>query len=231
METFTIDSLWFGSGIPSASKVAPWQSPNLDSNIMYPDETKTINYKLNSLGYRDKEWTDDDLNNSIWCIGHSDVFGIGVQESNTWCRLLESEVGIKTINLGIAGAAWDTISRTLVSGLKKYTPKYVIIQATTPDRKEFITEKFQQVVLPSLPDNMLPHKNVWADHDNETAQYQVEKNLELIKAVCKDAIIFNIPNRWDLIKKDPAVDHQHIGPATHREISKYLAQQIEKVVR
>ena len=193
---------------------------------MYPDESGKVNYKLNSLGYRDVEWTDYDLNNSIWCVGHSDVFGMGVQENQTWCRLLEHTTGIKTINLGIAGAAWDTIARTVVCGLKKYNPRYVIIQATTPDRKEFITEKFQQVVLPSLPDSMLPHKNVWADHDNETAHYQIEKNLELINAVCEDAIIFNIPNRWDLIKMDPAADNQHIGPITHLAVSQYLVQRL-----
>lgn len=228
MEDFTIETKWFGSGIPPANLLAPWQKPLLDTNIMYPDESGKVHYKLNSLGYRDKEWTDDVLNNSIWCVGHSDVFGMGVEEDQTWCRHLQNLSGIDTVNLGIAGASWDTIARTIVCGLKTYRPKNIIIQATTPDRKEFITEKFQQIVLPSLPNNMLPHKNVWADHDNETSQYQIEKNIELIKAVYKDVIIFNIPNRWDLIRQDPAADNQHIGAATHLQVSQYLVQRLKK---
>lgn len=228
VEDFSLSNHWFEAGIPAASLTAPWQQPYLETTKMYPDETGLVEYKLNSLGYRDEDWTEDDLNDSVWCIGHSDVFGMGVRVEETWTRRLQQISCIRTVNLGIAGASWDTIARVVTCGLKSYTPTYVIIQATTPDRKEFINKDFKQVILPSLPETMLPYKDVWRYHDSDTSQYQTEKNLELIKMACKDTrlIIFDLPNRWDIIASDPAVDKQHIGPTTHLSIARHLAQQI-----
>lgn len=219
---------WFGTGIPNANLTAPWQRPNLESDVMYPDESKKIKYKLNDKGYRDVNWSDEDLNNSVWCIGHSDVFGIGVNADQTWPSLLSSH--LKTINLGIAGAAWDTISRLIYSGLQSYKPKYIIIQSTTLERREFISDNIQQVILPNLPDNMQPDIKFWKYIDQASNTYTVEKNLALIESACKAAgveyFIFDLPNRWDLIAVDPATDNQHIGPSTHRLIAQQLICQL-----
>ena len=227
-----VDAKWFGAGIPPADKVAPWQPAFLNTNIMYPDETGEINYQLNSLGYRDTEWTNENLNNSIWCVGHSDVFGIGISLEDTWCKQLASTSGIDTINLGIAGASWDTIARTIVCGLKTHKPKFIAIQATTKDRREYITNDRQQIVLPNMDGDRQVDLNFWKFVDEENSQYSLEKNITIIELACKAAgveyIIFDFYDRWDTIKKYPAVDGQHIGIVPHKEIAAYISAELKK---
>lgn len=213
IEQLKLTNKWFVEGISPAYLLAPWQQNGI------------VTGSLNSLGYRDVEFNDN-LNDSIWCMGHSDVLGMGVDEHETWCRRLEKLTNIKTINLGIAGASYDTISRTITSGLKKYKPRTIIVQNTTKERKEYITSDFQQIVLPNFPKDKLPHDDVWRYSDDETATYDFERNVNLIESVCKannvKLIMFDIPDRWDLIKQYPATDNEHIGPKIHEDISLYL---------
>jgi hypothetical protein len=221
-----ITSEWFSNGIPRTALVAPWQPANLNSNTMRPDFSGKVHYSTNSLGYRDTEWTDSDLNDSVWCVGHSDTMGLGVDIQSTYQIKLQSLLATRTINLGIAGASYDTFSRVIASGLKRYKPKHIILQATTKERKEYITDDFKQLVLPSFPTTMLPHNDVWRYSDESTATYDFERNISLIQYACEASNVkltmFDLPNRWDLIKSDPAHDNQHIGPKTHTMISEYL---------
>jgi hypothetical protein len=77
-----------------------------------------------------------------------------------------------------------------------------------------------------MPDDMLPHKEVWKYIDDTNSEYSYEKNIALITSACKAAgvnvYIFEFTNRWDIIRKDPAVDLQHIGPLTHAKVADYL---------
>lgn len=229
IEKLSVPYKWFNNGIPDAALFAHWQSANLDTKIMWPDTTGSIHYKLNSKGYRDKEWSEDILNNSVWCIGHSDVFGLGVDKEFIWPSL----ISFPTVNLGINGAAWDTISRIVSSGLSVYSPKSIVIQSTTKERKEYITKELQQIVLPSMPAHLLPHENIWRYEDDTTLDYLQEKNVALIRWACKAAgvplLIFELPNRWDLIRQDPAVDQQHPGIKTHRMIAEWVNDQLSNI--
>lgn len=220
-----ITNKYFLDGIPSANFFAPWQTPNLDTINMKPDLSNMVHYKLNSLGYRDQEFTPELLNNSIWCIGHSDTMGMGVDYKDTWPSLLKT-LGHNTVNLGIAGASYDTFSRIVSSGLKIYKPKTIVLQATTKERKEYVSNDFKQVVLPNFPRDMLPHDDVWKYSDESTEDYLFERNMNLIKYACDSVnvklISFDIPQRWDYIKQYPAYDNQHIGPEIHKQISLYV---------
>lgn len=220
---------WYIEGIPQANVFAPWQQPNTVSDTMKPDTTGQIEYRLNNYGYRDEYWMNDDFNDSIWCVGHSDTLGMGVRYEDTYCSLLRKQ-GYKTINLGIAGASYDTFSRVICSGLKKYKPKLIILQATTKERKEYITKDFQQLILPNFPNDMLPYKDVWKYTDEVTDEYNFERNMNLIKLSTDlnnvKLITFELTDRWDLIKKHPAVDKQHIGPEIHKTISFELLSQL-----
>ena len=224
-EKFTEE--WFEIGIPNTSKTAQWQVPLYDGMSMYPDESETIHYKLNSLGYRDQEWTDNELTNSIWCVGPSDVVGVGVKNEDTWCRQLEKITNKKTVNLGINGASWDTIARVINSATKKYKPLAIIIMSTTDERREFVNKNIQTVVLPFMPEDKLPYKDFYKYIDDVNNRYNVEKNLNLIKLSCEnnsiDYYIFNVPDRWNLIKEFPAADNMHLGPAIHKKIAEELA--------
>jgi len=229
---FTYDKKWFGLGIPNADLTAPWQTPNLETDKFYPDLSGSIDYKLNSQGYRDVDWTPDQLNNSIWCVGHSDVAGIGVEHKDSWPALLEKSTGVKTINLGVVGGSWDTISRVLSSALTTHKPKFVFIQATTRDRREYITNERQQVVLPSMEDDRQVDLNFWKFIDEENSQYSLEKNITIIDLACKVAgvnyLIFDFADRWNIIRTYPAADGKHIGVVPHRMISEYLTAELKK---
>ena len=227
IKPFEAPAKWFGKGIPDAFVVAPWQSKDLKTNVLFPDETGTVEYHLNSKGYRDVEWSDDDLNDSIWCVGNSDVFGLGVANEHTWVRVLEKKSGIKTINLGIAGAAWDTIARIVACGLRRYKPRAVIVQTTTPDRREYISNSKQQIVLPSLPASLFSDQTFWKYVDEENSQYCLEKNISLISASCDandiPSLIFELTDRWDIVKQDPSADKTHYGVDTHHKIAEDIA--------
>lgn len=219
-----ITSDWFSSGIPRTDLVAPWQKPNSVSDTMYPDLSGKTTYRLNSLGYRDIEFTDSILNNSVWCVGHSDTMGMGVDIQDRY----SSKLNYPTVNLGIAGASYDTLARVIANGLNMYKPLHIVVQATTKERKEYITDDFKQLVLPSFSKDMLPHNDVWRYSDDSTSTYDFERNVTLIKYACKAVDVkltmFEVTDRWEHIRLDPAYDNQHIGPKTHTMISDYLNQ-------
>lgn len=231
---FTYDGKWFDDGIPPANRTVKWQEPNSKTKRMYPDMSDTFDYNLNNLGYRDVDWTEKDKNDSIWCIGHSDVAGIGVRNEDTWVRVLENLIGIKTLNLGINGAAWDTFSRIVCSGLKSYKPKAIVIQSTTLERREFVTNDIKRILLPSMPKRYFPHRYYWKFIDDESNQYSLEKNINLIELACQASkvplLIFSMEDRWGMIAKDPAIDNVHIGKNTHRSIAEYLDQELKKLL-
>ena len=68
---------------------------------------KEIVYKYNSHGFRTKEFSDIDWNNSIVVLGDSNVFGTGIAEEDTISYQIEEITGIPTVNLGICGSAID----------------------------------------------------------------------------------------------------------------------------
>jgi hypothetical protein len=224
---------WFVTGIPEASLVAPWQLSNDDTFRQYQNET-SIHYKTNSKGYRDIEWTADDLNNSIWCVGHSDVVGVGVPLEDIWSKQLSKLTNIKTVNLGTVGGAWDTAARIIYCGLKQYKPKLIIIQSIFKERREYISDNFHQVVSPSMAEERLPHDEVWKYIDDTNSQYCYEKNLALIEASCKATgvgfVIFDIKNRWKLLETDSAADGKHIGIKTHLAIAEELVPYVTETL-
>lgn len=219
---------WYIKGIPLANVFAPWQQPNTISDTMEPDLSGKVEYRLNNYGYRDEYWIEDDFNDSIWCVGHSDTLGMGVRYEDTYCSLLRTHY--KTINLGIAGASYDTFGRVISSGLGKYKPKAIILQGTTKERKEYLTKDFQQLILPSFPRRLLPHKDVWRHSDEVTDEYNFERNMQLIKLSTElyniPLITFDFDDRWDLIKKYPAYDNYHIGPEIHKTVSVELLERL-----
>lgn len=217
---------YFTEGIPEINNVAPHHFPNLKSNF-WPgvDETKQIQYRLNSLGYRDDEfyWRED---HSIWLLGHSDTVGVGVEESQTYAGIIRQYHD--TLNLGVAGAGWDTVARILCSGLKKYKPRAIVIVMSdwVKFRREAAYDNYFRTVLPGLPSEYLPYKDYYNHIDEENSNYSVEKNLELISHVCRrvETKIFNFEDRNKLVEKFPSADGTHIGKEIHRAIAEEIIE-------
>lgn len=96
---------------------------------------QNINYSLNSLGYREKEFDKIDWNTSYVFLGCSHTFGVGVKEHETIPAQIQTKTGINCINLGIPGGCnmfslfnSSTIKNTGVAPLK------IFYQRTYPNR-------------------------------------------------------------------------------------------------
>jgi len=103
----------------------------------------------------------------------------------------------------------------------------VIVMASTWERREFVNADIQTIVLPFLPKDRMPYKDFYRHIDDVNNQYNLEKNLNLIKLSCESKKIkhhiFDITDRWLLIKEFPAVDNMHLGPTLHKQIAEELS--------
>jgi len=71
----------------------------------WPYHNDPIEYSLNSLGYREREFDTIDWANSIVIIGCSNVLGVGLHERNTVGSQITQMTGRPTVNLGVGGAS------------------------------------------------------------------------------------------------------------------------------
>ena len=221
-----ITEKYYTRGFPLINYIAKHHTPNMvTSNWKGVDETDEILYSLNSLGYRDREFKGRE-NNSIWCSGHSDTVGVGVKESETWPRILCDLSGIDCLNLAVAGAGWDTVTRVLMSGLKVHRPKAIVVIDPPDARREFIGQSNSQLVLPSLPEKNLPYKDFYRCRDYENNNYNRERNQQALINVCSamsiNLYILNFELRNEVKKTDPSVEGTHIGPNTHKLLAKEI---------
>lgn len=67
--------------------------------------TKNVKYTINKDCYRAKEFNKVDWNSSIVVFGCSNVFGVGLDDSDTVCSVLEKITGVPVVNLGVGGSS------------------------------------------------------------------------------------------------------------------------------
>jgi hypothetical protein len=91
-----------------------------------------ITYEINEYGYRtSKENNERRLSgkakNIIACFGCSNTLGVGLPWKDTWCSILEQNLGDDWLvkNYGRCGASTDTISRLIYNYLKTEKPKAI----------------------------------------------------------------------------------------------------------
>jgi hypothetical protein len=97
--------------------------------------TKEVEYKINSSGYRTREWKDIDWKNSIVILGDSCTFGVGLAEDETISHVLESKLKRPVINLGVPGCSNQQIINNCSTILNKFEVPYgVVINWSTSDR-------------------------------------------------------------------------------------------------
>ena len=98
------------------------------------DNTNTVNYSFNSLGYRGTEFVDK---NPIILLGGSITFGIGLDKENTFGGIVEQRLNVPVYNF-----AWGCYGHTnheqltlLENILDNITPLCVIWQINNLNRK------------------------------------------------------------------------------------------------
>jgi len=216
---------------PEADYTAPWHVKNATiANWIVPHNTKII-YSFNQYGYRDNNWDDHEMS-GIWCLGDSQTVGMGVDQKQIWPTLL----GNNTLNLGVAGASNDTMSRILCSAMQHKKPKAVCVLLTAPNRREIINQigkatifphslNFLKGIKPALFEEFLITTDPVSDSVNR------EKNILLIQLCCKAAsvpcIIADFDTAMqDVVAQDRAADGLHIGPSTHKAISRFFNEKL-----
>lgn len=77
----------------------------------YWNEQKKIEYSLNSYGHREVEIPLEEDRESVICLGCSNTFGVGHHVDDIWPTIVSNNIGLKRINLSIAGSSMDTAFR------------------------------------------------------------------------------------------------------------------------
>lgn len=227
---------------PMANHTAPWHPISTTTQDWIMKHSTPTDYYFNQFGYRDRNWTSQDLNNSIWCIGDSQTVGMGVEHSKIWSSALSKLLELPTINLGIAGASNDTITRTLVSALQFAVPKAVLCLLSAPNRREILNDQdsitlmptslkyFSKVVSANAFEQYLNSTDVKSDYVNR------DKNILIMENICKSKnvpiLIFDFNIRVSELAKsyDIAADGLHIGSKIHQDIADFCSNKLKTML-
>mgnify|MGYP001215274933 CR=1 FL=1 len=85
-----------------------------------------VSYKINSRGFRDKDWPLD-TSNVIWCLGDSATFGFGSPLEHTWSSILQLKSKRRCLNLGVEGASNILLSKMAKQIIDNHAPKVMVI--------------------------------------------------------------------------------------------------------
>lgn len=232
---------YVSESFPDANYTAPWHPVSKQVTNWIIDHTEPVTYNFNSHGFREVEWDNNLLNNSIWCFGDSQTAGVGNHKEQTWVYQLELKTGVKTLNMGIAGSSNDTAARTLVSALQHAKPKAICWLLAAPNRREIIRTEGRLTMWPMILkfiDLALGKKLFRQYMDSVDAigdRVNYDKNLMLVKSICESHAIplftadFTVPV-MPLIKTNPALDNEHLGAELQKQIADFFAPTVKEVL-
>jgi len=233
----SLSDSYLSNSWPMANRTASWHPVSTTVINWIVPHTQDVSYRFNRFGYRDTEWNDNIIQNSIWCFGDSHTVGLGVPKEKIWSSQLKNSTGLDTINLGIAGASNDTIARLIVSCLHLYQPKAICCLLTAPNRREIINNQFSSTVFPQFL-KILKNSNIelfeqYLGQTDPTADsINRDKNILLITSACEQKKVplclvdFNQDVKT-LCEQDPAYDNMHIGLESHRLIAEYFKNNLQ----
>lgn len=98
------------------------------------------NLEVNSQGFREPfDFSEGEINNSIWCFGCSWTFGVGVSKWTTWPKLLSSKIqNTNIVNFGVPASGPETTYRLLQHYISiGCVPNTVCILGWFPGRIEY----------------------------------------------------------------------------------------------
>jgi len=199
-----------------------------------------IDYNFNSQGFREKEFSTIDWNNSIVLFGCSFVTGEGLPENGMITLHLSKMLNMPVINLGGIGTSVIFSAYNNLRLKDNYKPKAVINLWTTIYRYTYFNETNNHIDC-----------GLWnlEESESEFFKYSLkhEKNLQMhqlylrnfTKTIWNDttyvdasmfeetANLFNI----DWLKKDDCGrDNIHPGPKTSYSVALYLKDKLQGLI-
>lgn len=203
--------------------------------------SRSLRYTLNSQGFRCPEWSDIDWSSSIVCMGCSMTFGVGVDDSDTWCHQLELITGRPVVNLGWPGASvglmWANSVELIRAGISPHALVYY-----WPDSSrvaEFIRPG--QVYNWGIwdqdrPNPRLPWNDglgrVWIDRKNHSLQMARYQIASLRWSCARLDLTWNFDDQFEglaehlHVMEDRGRDLGHPGPLSHRQFAQAVAQRL-----
>jgi len=196
-------------------------------------EPNCISYRHNSHGFRSDEF---DSRPAGMALGCSFTQGTGINEHQAWPAVLSDLLDIHILNLGVGGAAYDTVFRLLDFYLSLINPKFVVIFEPPRSRFEVARDKNNfEVLMPghALYDNII-YKN-WITND-ENSFFNHRKNQLACEYLCKR---HNIPVfQWSCedheyslkCSTNLARDLNHPGPQEHERLANLMFEKIQNLL-
>lgn len=234
----------YHSWIQHANTVVDWHSSDTESvfetHKKDPDKLNLlekfgwldskIQYRFNSHAFRCDEFDDRPCAIALGC---SHTQGTGLREEDAWPTKLSKRLGLHVWNLGVSGAAYDTVFRLAHFYIPKLSPKLVFVLEPPRTRFEYKSDNRYKVAavtnsFPELVDNPFI-KHWFLNDDNSTLN--ATRNRLAIAHLCHinnaqfvyGHGIMNWHNPLDLAR-----DLMHPGAAEQEKIVNYMLQQVHK---
>lgn len=209
-----------------------YKSTELSLAIWYPE----IKHKLNNLGYRsDEDFSVEKFKNKklIVCLGCTDTFGLHLDNNEIWpTHLRKALPQYEVLNLGIMGAANDTVARILVQLTRVLSSeiKYACVLWPHPNRREFVSKEYTKIVT-THDKTDIPYEEYWDFIDWKSNNYNHFKNYHLIKNLCLSHDIKLLDLEIDRFDKKVPFDHAGkyfaLGEKSHTAIANYYEKLIK----
>lgn len=155
----------------------PMQRSRLQQHGWLPE--REITYSFNSHGFRSPEF---DHQPSMLCLGCSHTMGIGLPLEHTWPSILQQNLKINCWNLGLGGAALDTVFR--MANHYVHHLNVMAVVCLLPEIKRF--EIFANGQLQVLNIWHHSHTDIFRDwmSDDQNADVNQTKNLLAMQQIC-----------------------------------------------
>jgi len=198
-------------------------------------DASNINYKFNSLGFRD-----DEFDNRLCglAIGCSFTQGVGLPSSSTWPSLLSKWTGIHVWNLGSGGASIETVYRIFEYFVTKLSPKFVCILLPPAGRFEYHDSSNGYPII--MASDLGPHQSFAKDwlSQVDNGLLNQKKTVLAIERICDIMQIPLVVNdsqcNLSIGHKSPedldlARDLAHSGVRYQQHHAKFMSERLSKI--
>jgi len=204
-------------------------------------QTVSVEYKLNSQGYRCAEFTRD-VFDSTWLFGCSYAFGWAVADEHTLAHQLSMMLDEPVLNLAQGGSSIryqvDQFALLLSQGLR---PRRVCVVWPDPSRVVWLGSKGAEQ--PRLS------RQLWWAHAEDEEYVSTRARLDIVEfrllsellavpsaeltwssatqTVISGPKLFEDPVSWSYPELDRGWDNQHPGPRSHRVAAEEIQLQFQ----